>query len=127
MLNKVILIGNLGKDPDGKKTGNGDDAARFSLATRSSRKGDDGKNLTEWFSVQAFGHTAKYVLQYCGKGSKVYVEGELQSYESEKYGKQYSVLARSIQGLSTEKPAPRAGLVQQPTQQQDPFSDDVPW
>jgi len=80
-INKVILLGNLGKDPELKSTPGGMAIATFSLATSSSVKDKDGnwQEKTEWHNVKAFQRTAEIAAQYLKKGNKVYIEGRLHS------------------------------------------------
>ena len=80
-INKVILLGNLGKDPELKSTPGGIAIATFSLATSSSVKDKDGnwQEKTEWHNVKAFQRTAEIAAQYLMKGNKVYIEGRLHS------------------------------------------------
>lgn len=82
-VNKVILVGNLGRDPEIRYTQAGDPIASFSLATSEQWKGRDGnKNeRTEWHNVVAFGKLAEIVRDYCGKGRQVYIEGALRTDE----------------------------------------------
>ena len=78
-INKVILVGNLGNDPDTKYTQAGMAITRVSLATTSVRKDRDGNNQerTEWHRVVFFGKLGEIAGEYLRKGSSVYVEGEL--------------------------------------------------
>ena len=78
-INKVILVGNLGNDPDTKYTQAGMAITRISLATTSVRKDRDGNNQerTEWHRVVFFGKLGEIAGEYLRKGSQVYVEGEL--------------------------------------------------
>jgi single-strand DNA-binding protein len=78
-INKVILVGNLGNDPDTKYTQAGMAITRFSLATTSVRKDKDGnqQEKTEWHRVVFFGKLGEIAGEYLRKGSQVYVEGEL--------------------------------------------------
>ena len=78
-INKVILVGNLGNDPDTKYTQSGMAVTRVSLATTSVRKDRDGNNQerTEWHRVVFFGKLGEIAGEYLRKGSQVYVEGEL--------------------------------------------------
>jgi single-strand DNA-binding protein len=80
-VNKVILVGNLGNDPDIKFTTSGVPVARFSLATTERFKDDSGKfqEGTEWHSIVAWQKLAEIVGEFLSKGSKVYVEGKLQT------------------------------------------------
>ena len=81
-VNKVILVGNLGQKPDMKYTQSNTAVANLSLATSESWKDKDSGDLktkTEWHRVVYFGKLAEIVEQYLDKGSKVYVEGKLQT------------------------------------------------
>lgn len=81
MVNKVLLIGNLGGDPELRYTQNGTPVATFSLATTERRKGQDGQvqELTEWHRIVAWKRLAEICGEYLSKGSKVYIEGKLQT------------------------------------------------
>lgn len=79
-LNKVILIGNLGKDPEIKMTPNGQSLARFSLATTETWKNPQGErqSKTEWHSIVVWGKQAEVAEKYLRKGQQVLVEGRIQ-------------------------------------------------
>lgn len=81
MINKVILIGNLGADPEIRHTQNGTTVALFNIATTERRKGQDGQaqELTEWHKIVAWQRLAEICGEYLSKGSKVYIEGKLQT------------------------------------------------
>jgi len=81
MVNKVILIGNLGQDPEMRSTASGTAVANLRLATADRRKDRDGNwtDHTEWHTIVAFGRTAENVAQYCRKGKQLFVEGRLQT------------------------------------------------
>jgi single-strand DNA-binding protein len=80
-LNKVLLIGNLGSDPNASYTPDGVAVSRFSLATGSTRKGPNGQTIqeTEWHRIVCFDKLAEIANEYCFKGKQVYVEGRIQS------------------------------------------------
>jgi single-strand DNA-binding protein len=80
-VNKVILIGNLGKDPEVKYTPSGTAVAKFSLATneRYKDKGGEWQDRTEWHNIVAWQRLAEIVGEYVKKGSKLYIEGRLQT------------------------------------------------
>lgn len=85
-LNKVMLIGNLGADPEMRYTANGQAVANLRLATTERWGGRDGgeqKEKTEWHRVIAFGRTAEAAAEYLRKGSKAYIEGRIQTREWE--------------------------------------------
>jgi single-strand DNA-binding protein len=80
-VNKVILVGNLGKDPEVKFTPSGVPVAKFSLATneRFKDKGGEWQDRTEWHNIVAWQRLAEIIGEYVKKGSKVYIEGRLQT------------------------------------------------
>ncbi|MBX6360042.1 single-stranded DNA-binding protein [Pseudacidobacterium ailaaui] len=80
-VNKVILLGNVGKDPEIRATPNGTIVASFSLATTDRTKDQSGNwtDKTEWHNLVAFQRTAEIIRDYVKKGSKLYVEGKLQT------------------------------------------------
>jgi single-strand DNA-binding protein len=100
-INKVILIGNLGKDPEIRYTPSGDAIANLTVATSESWKDKqtgEQKELTEWHRVSAFGKLAQIMGEYLKKGSKVYIEGSLRTRSYEKEGqKHYSTEIRADQ------------------------------
>ena len=77
-LNKVILLGNLGKDPVSKTTDSGHKYCHFSVATNRKRK--DGTKDTQWHSMVAWNKTSDLVMMYLKKGSQALFEGELTYY-----------------------------------------------
>jgi len=92
-VNKVILVGNLGRDPEVRKMGSGDSVVSFSLATTESwrdKATGERKDRTEWHNVVIFNENlGKIAEQYCKKGAKVYLEGQLQTREfTDKEGNQ---------------------------------------
>jgi len=80
-VNKVILVGNLGKDPEVKFTPSGVPVAKFSLATneRYKDKAGEWQDRTEWHNIVAWQRLAEIVGEYVKKGSKIYIEGRLQT------------------------------------------------
>ena len=84
-VNKVILVGNLGRDPELRYTKNGQAVANFSLATSDNFTGKDGQKeeRTEWHRVVAWAKTAELCAQYLAKGRSVYIEGQLRTREWE--------------------------------------------
>tara|TARA_B100000674_G_scaffold340909_1_gene284976 strand:- start:4 stop:432 length:429 start_codon:yes stop_codon:yes gene_type:complete len=105
-LNKVMLIGNVGQDPELRYTPDGNPVANFSIAVNRRRRiGEEYKDETEWFNIVCFSRTAENVNQYLTKGQKVYVEGRFQS--SEYVGqdgnqrKSFEVIANEVTFLST--------------------------
>src|SRR5918911_2599633 len=77
--NKIIVIGNLGRDPELRYTPQGTAVCTFSVATNERRKGATGEaqDVTTWFRVTVWGRQAETVAQYLAKGRSVYVEGRL--------------------------------------------------
>ncbi len=139
-LNKVMLIGNVGQDPELRYTPDGNPVANFSIAVNRRRKiGDEYKDETEWFNIVCFSRTAENVNQYLTKGQKVYVEGRFQS--SEYVGqdgnqrKSFEVIANDVTFLSTKSEA--ESINQNTTQNQenaesksvdsDDEDKDLPW
>lgn len=94
MRNKIILIGNLGKDPERRQTPSGAEYAVFSLATSENRKiNDQWQKETEWHYVKVWGQQVERVCSQLKKGSKAYVEGKLRSYEVDGQ-RRYEVVAQ---------------------------------
>ncbi len=91
MVNKVILVGNLGRDPEMRSTQGGQPIASFSVATSRKFKDKEGnrQEQTEWHNVVCFGRQAEIAGQYLTKGKMVYVEGRLQtrSWDDKESGK----------------------------------------
>lgn len=83
-VNKVILLGNIGREPEIRTMSNGSDVATFSLATTENWKDKttgEKKSKTEWHRVVAFGNFASVLKMFTSKGSKVYLEGSLHTRE----------------------------------------------
>ena len=80
-VNKVILLGNVGKDPEIRATGGGTMVASFGLATSERTKDQSGNwtDRTEWHNLVAYGRLAEIIRDYVKKGSKLFVEGRLQT------------------------------------------------
>ena len=107
-INKVILIGNLGNDPDVRYTSGGSPVANISLATSESwrdKETGDQQERTEWHRVVCFRRQAEFVSEYLRKGSKVYVEGRLQTrkWQDRDGNDRYTteVVANDVQGLDS--------------------------
>jgi single-strand DNA-binding protein len=81
MLNKVMLIGNLGRDPEVRSTASGQQVANFTLATnrRWTDKSGQRQEQTEWHHIVVWGKQAEIAAQYLTKGKQIYVEGRLQT------------------------------------------------
>jgi len=80
-VNKVILIGNLGKDPELKQTSGGTSVAKFTLATNDRFKDKDGnwQDRTEWHNITCWARLAEIASEYLKKGRSVYIEGSLRT------------------------------------------------
>jgi single-strand DNA-binding protein len=125
MLNKIMLIGNLGKDPVLNVTGEGTPVVNFSLAVNRITKTQSGeqKKETEWFTIIAWRSLAELTERYLHKGSKVYIEGRLtQRKFTDKQGVQriaVEVIASDVQFL--DKRQERSGDEEIPVDIDDPF------
>jgi single-strand DNA-binding protein len=91
MLNKVMLIGNLGRDPEVRSLPSGQPVANFTLATSRRWKDRDGnrQEQTEWHNIVCFGKQAEIAGQYLTKGKQVYVEGRMQTRSWERDGQKH--------------------------------------
>jgi single-strand DNA-binding protein len=112
-LNRVELIGNLGKDPDARFTANGKKYATFSVAVNRSWKAADGKKMeaTDWFLINAWGKLGEICLSYLKKGRLVYIEGQLRSekWEDKDGGETHSrtlIVAQNMQILDRKPNEP---------------------
>jgi len=114
-LNKVMIIGNLGQDPEMRFTANGSAVTNFRVAVSRQYQGADGERReeTEWFSVVAWNKLAEQCNQYLQKGRRVYVEGRLQtrSWDGQDGQKRYrtEVIANEVQFLDRIMPGVAAG------------------
>ena len=106
-INKVILVGNLGQDPELRYTGNGTAVCNMRLATNEAYRDSEGQLVekTEWHSIVSWGRLAEICNEYLKKGSQVYFEGSLQtrSYDDRDGNKRYTteVKAREMMILSS--------------------------
>ena len=149
-INKVILVGNLGNDPETKYTQGGMAITTLSLATTSVRKDKDGQQIekTEWHLVKLFGKVGEIAGEYLKKGRQVYIEGRIEYGSYEKDGiKHYTtdIIGDDMQMLgggagrgdsSSERPsrpqqsapqrrdAPASRQAPQVREDMDPFRDD---
>ena len=117
-LNRVQLIGYLGRDPETRVTPSGSKVTNFSIAvTRRWRRAEsEPKERTDWFNVEAWGRLGEVCQEYLHKGSLVYLEGRLQTDQYEHEGEKRSVtkvVAQHMQMLERktgeEEPVPPAG------------------
>lgn len=137
-INKVIIVGNLGNDPETKYSGNGNAITNISVATSESWKGQDGQKQerTEWHRIVMFNKLAEIAGQHLKKGSKVYIEGSLRTRKwQDKDGQdRYTteIVASQMQMLDSKGDAPAASDQQAPAQQSyadnsGGFDDDIPF
>lgn len=106
-VNKVILIGRLGKDPEVRSLDNGNMVANFTLATSESYKNKSGEKVesTEWHNVVFWGKSVDFIQRYVSKGDLVYIEGKLQTRKWESNGQtKYTteVIGNNISALSSK-------------------------
>lgn len=150
MLNKVTLIGRLGRDPEVRYMSNGDAVCNFSLATDESWKDKNGQRQTktEWHNVIMYRRLAEIAGQYLKKGSQVYLEGKIQSRKyTDKNGVErtaYEIICHEMKMLggngneapmqpappaNQEPPAPPAAqhAPQKTVQPQDDINEDIPF
>lgn len=108
MVNKVILVGNLGRDPESRSLPSGQPVVNFSLATSRRYKDRDGnrKDETEWHNIVVFGKQAEIAAQYLTKGKQIYLEGRIQtrSWEDKEGKKQYrtEIICENFQMLGSK-------------------------
>ena len=136
-INKVILLGNLGADPEIRYTAGGDAVATISVATSSSwndKQSGENREKTEWHRVVFFRRLAEVVGEYLKKGSSIYVEGQLQtnSYEDKNTGeKKFStqIVAREMQMLGSRNSMDGQQDSSPEMQSQEPpvFDDEIPF
>ena len=140
-VNKAIIVGNLGADPDLKYLPSGDAVVNMSIATTDKWKDKDGeqKEATEWHRVSFFGKLAEVCGQYLKKGSSVYVEGSIRTrkwqdkdgqdrYTTEIRGDRMQMLGSKQDSAPASSPAPKAA----PNQKVggsgfDDMTDDIPF
>ena len=107
-LNRVQLIGYLGKEPESRFTPNGKKVAHFSLGvTQRWKSGSEAKEFTEWVNVEAWGKLGEIAQQYLKKGSLVYLEGRLKTdkYEDKGETKYYTKVVALLMQFLDKKPA----------------------
>ncbi len=157
-VNKVILIGNLGKDPEIRYMPSGAAAANCSIATSESwrdKTSGEMQEKTEWHNLVFFGRLAEIVGEYCKKGSKIYIEGRLQTrkWQDKSGNDRYTteIVANEMQMLDSRgsgdqfapqghvaggsQPSSRSAQQQQPApaaaqgqaMANDDFDDDIPF
>jgi single-strand DNA-binding protein len=113
-LNKCMIIGNLGRDPEMRYTPSGQAVTQFTVAVNRNYKDAQGERQeeTEWFRVVAWGQQAEFAAEYLRKGAKVYIEGRIQTrqWEGQDGQKRYTteLVANTIQNLE-RRPREDAG------------------
>jgi len=129
-VNKVILIGHLGADPEVRYMPSGGAVANFSLATSEQwkdKQSGEKQERTEWHRLAVFGKLAEVAGEYLRKGSKIYAEGRLQTRKYEKDGQDHystEIMVREFLMLDTKSSAPaqhHQPQQQQPQQQKSPY------
>ena len=149
-VNRIIILGRLGNDPEVRTMPNGDSVAKISIATSESwtdKQSGEKKELTEWHSVIAYRKLAEIMGQYLKKGSQVYIEGRLRTrkwqdqsgqdrYTTEIIADKLEMLGNSQgeannQQAQSSKPNPYAqakeGRYNPPQQAADSFDDNIPF
>ena len=141
-INKVIIVGNVGGDPESRFMPSGTAVANLTVATNESWKDKqtgEQKERTEWHRVAAFGKLAEIITKYVRKGSQIYIEGKLRTNEWEKDGvKRYTteIVADQMQmlGSKPEGHPSRPNSVSTgdennnpPAPNPDDFDDDIPF
>ena len=146
-INKVILVGNLGRDPENRYLPSGEQVASIAVATTESWKDKmtgEKKELTEWHRISFFGKLAEIAGQYLKKGSQVYIEGRLRTRKyTDKAGVeryQTEIIADTMQMLGSLQDGQSTGRNEyaeqtgrsQPTQRKTPptadmLDDDIPF
>ena len=142
MVNKVILVGNLGRDPELRSTPSGQQVASFSLATNRKWKDRDGnrQEQTEWHNIVCWGRQAEIAGQYLTKGRQIFVEGRIQtqSWEDRQSGeKKYrtEIVCDNFQMLGQRGDQPEGGSYRPeeassppaPSDSGDTADDDIPF
>jgi single-strand DNA-binding protein len=114
-VNKVILVGRLGRDPETRYTGGGQAVANFSVATDETYKDRNGERQkrTEWHKIVVWGKQAEIAQQYLKKGSLIFIEGRIQSREwQDKEGQKrtsFEIVASNFRMLGGRSDAAAAG------------------
>lgn len=133
MLNKVILIGRLGRNPETRLMPNGEAVCNFSVATSEKYTDKNGQHqeATEWHNVTMYRKLAEIAGKYLTKGSQVYLEGKIQSRKyTDKNGVErtaYDIIANELKMLGGNAQTPAQKPQPAQAQAQDNISDDVPF
>lgn len=135
-LNKVMIIGNIGQDPEVNETSGGVKVAKITVATSERWKDKNGNSheLTEWHTVRIWKQNAEFIGKYGRKGSQVFVEGKLRTEAWEKDGQKYSrtlIEAENIQIIGNKTDSPDRSKAQPlnraETNSLEPQPNDLPF
>ena len=132
MINKAILIGNLGADPEVRYTQSGTAVANFNMATTETWTKDGNKEeKTEWHRIVAFGRLGEICGEYLSKGSKIYIEGRIQTrqWDDKDGNKRYTteIVAREMKILTPRGAAGGDTGSEEPPLPEPSMGDDVPF
>jgi single-strand DNA-binding protein len=138
-VNKVIIVGNVGKDPEARFMPNGDAVANFSVATTDTWKDKSGvkQSKTEWHNIVAYRKIAEIIKEYVKQGNPIYIEGRLQTrkWQAKDGTDRYSteIIADQMQMLGSKASGDNGNTPSQdrkPNEQNsdfDDFEDDIPF
>ncbi len=137
-INKTIIVGNLGQDPDTRYLPSGSAVTNISVATSESWKDKqtgEQKDRTEWHKVTMFGRLAEIAAEYLRKGSQVYIEGKLQTdkWQDKDGNDRYTtkIIANQMQMLGSRQgqtqSAPSSKPAAPPQSHPEDFDDDIPF
>ena len=125
-VNKAILVGNVGQDPDIRFTGEGNAVANLSLATSEKYKGEPH---TEWHKLVAFRKTAELIQQYVKKGTRLFVEGKIQTrkWEDKEGNNRYTteIVVNNLQFLGGDSSSQET--VKPAQKKEETLDDDIPF
>ncbi len=131
MVNRVTLVGRLGRDPETKFTGSGQAVANFSIATDETYKDKQGarQKRTEWHRIIVWGKQAEIAQQYLKKGALIFVEGRIQSREWEKDGEKhrsFEIVSSNFRMLEAKKNGDQAAQTE-PGESVEITDEDIPF
>lgn len=133
-VNKVILIGNLGKDPEIRYSASGNTVCNFRIATTDTwndKQSGQKKDRTEWHTIVVFNKLASIVQQYLKKGSRVYIEGRLQTrkWQAKNGQERYitEIVASDIQLLDFKGEKTKISKVVKKNIEYENFDDEIPF
>ena len=131
MVNRVMLVGRLGRDPETKFTGAGQAVANFSIATDETYKDKKGarQKRTEWHRIIVWGKQAEIAQQYLKKGALIFIEGRIQSREWEKDGEKhrsFEIVSNNFRMLEAKKNGAQAAQTE-PAESVEITDEDIPF